>query len=133
MGGVTLTTVGRVVLALVFGAAAAGKLVDRRGATAAAQALGVPQAIARPVARLLPVSELAVATAMLWGPTVVVGAAVGLFLLALFTFLVVLSLRRGRRPSCHCFGRVTDAPIGPGTVVRNLVLMAVAVAVVLGA
>jgi len=79
------------------------------------------------------VSELAVATAMLWGPTVVVGAAVGLFLLALFTFLVVLSLRRGLRPSCHCFGRVTDAPIGPGTVVRNLVLMAVAVAVVLGA
>jgi hypothetical protein len=54
--------------------------------------------------------------------------------LALFTCLVVLNLRRGRRPPCHCFGRVGEpAPIGPGTVVRNVGLMALAVAVLLTA
>jgi hypothetical protein len=46
----------------------------------------------------------------------------------------VLNLRRGRRPPCHCFGRVGEpAPIGAGTVARNLVLMTLAVAVLLTA
>ena len=92
--------------------------------TAAAEAFGVPPAMAGPVAALLPVAELAVAASLLWRPAAVVGAAAGLFLLVLFTCLVVLNLRQGRRPPCHCFGRVDDAPIGAGTVVRNVVLMA---------
>jgi hypothetical protein len=81
------------------------------------------------------VVELAVAAAVVaaWGPSAVVGAAAGLFLLALMTGLVVLNLRRGRRPPCHCFGRVDDAPIGAGTVVRNVVFMALAVVVLLRA
>jgi hypothetical protein len=126
-------TVGRLALALVFGAAAAGKLADRRGVATAAEALGVPPGLAGPVARLLPVAELAVAGAMAWRPTVAAGAAAGLFLLVLFTVLVVLNLRRGRRPPCHCFGRVGDAPIGAGTVARNLILMALSTAVLLTA
>ena len=128
-----VTTVARVALALVFGAAAVGKLVDRRGTVAAAEDLGVPAGMAGPVAGLLPVAELAVAVALAgaWGPSAVVGAAAGLFLLALMTCLVVLNLRQGRRPPCHCFGRVDDAPIGTGTVVRNLALMALAVVVLL--
>jgi len=129
----TLTTIGRLALAAVFGVAAVGKLLDRRGVATAAEGLGVPPGMAGPVAGLLPVAELAVAGAVLWRPTVVAGAAAGLFLLALFTCLVVLNLRRGRRPPCHCFGKVGDAPIGSGTVVRNLVLMALATAVLLSA
>ncbi len=131
----TLTTVARLALALVFAAAAVGKLADRRGTVAAAEGLGVPPAVAGPVAGLLPVAELAVAAALAvaWGPSAVVGAAVGLFLLVLMTGLVVLTLRHGRRPPCHCFGRVDDAPIGAGTVVRNVAFMALAVVVLLRA
>ena len=129
----TLTVLGRLALAGVFAAAAVGKLADRRGGITAAEGLGVPPAMAHGVAAILPVAELAVAAALLWVPTAGLGAAAGLFLLALFTCLVVLNLRRGRRPPCRCFGRVGDAPIGAGTVVRNLVLMAVAVAVLLTA
>ena len=125
--------VGRLALALVFAVAAVGKLADRPGVVTAATGLGVPAGMARPVAVLLPSAELAVAAALLWTPSAVAGAAAGLFLLALLTCLVALNLRRGRRPSCHCFGRLDDAPIGAGTVVRNLVLMAVAVAVLLTA
>lgn len=134
-GGEVVTTLARVALALVFAAAAIGKLADRRGAVAAAQGLGVPAGLAAPVAGLLPVAELAVAVAVAgaWGPSAVVGAAAGLFLLVLMTCLVVLTLRQGRRPPCHCFGRVDDAPIGAGTVVRNLAFMALAVVVLLTA
>ena len=128
-----LTTIARLLLALVFVVAAVGKLTDRPGVVTAAEALGVPGSMARPVAALLPVVELGVASALVWGPTAVVGAAAGLFVLALLTGLVVLNLRHGRRPACHCFGRVDDAPIGTSTVARNLILMALAVAVLLTA
>lgn len=89
--------------------------------------------MARPAAALLPVIELGIASALVWGPTASVGAAAGLFLLTLLTGLVVLNLGHGRRPPCHCFGRVDDSPIGAPTVVRNLGLMALAVAVLLTA
>ncbi len=130
-----VSTVARVALALVFAAAAVGKLVDRRGTVVAAEGLGLPSGAAGPVAGILPVVELAVAVALAgaWGPSAVVGAAAGLFLLVLLTCLVVLNLRQGRRPPCHCFGRVDDAPIGAGTVVRNLAFMALAVVVLLTA
>ncbi len=128
-----LTTGGRVVLVLVFVVAAVGKLADRPGVVAAAEALGVPRSMAPPVAALLPVVELGVASCLVWGPTAVIGAAAGLFLLAFLTGLVVLNLRHGRRPACHCFGRVDDAPIGAATVARNLILMGLAVAVLLTA
>ena len=131
MDAETVTTAGRVALGLVFGAAGVTKLADRKGVATAAEQLGVPPGMVRPVARLLPVAELAVTAAMLWRPAVVPGAAGGLFLLVLFTCLVVLNLRRGRRPPCHCFGRVGASPIGARTVVRNVLLMAVAVAVLL--
>ncbi len=133
MDGSALTAVGRSALALVFVAAAVGKLADRQGVAAAAVGLGVPPGLARPVATALPVAELAVAAALAWTPTVVAGAAAALFLLALLTCLVVLNLRRGRRPRCHCFGRVGDAPIGAGTVVRNVALIGLTVAVLLSA
>ncbi len=120
-------------LAVVFAAAAVGKLADRRGAVAAAEGLGVPAAGAGPVTVGLATAELAVAAALVWPPTAAVGAAAGLFILALLTCLVVLNLRRGRRPPCHCFGRVNAAPIGAATVVRNVVFMALAVGVLLTA
>jgi len=53
-------------------------------------------------------------------------ALAGLVLLA-FTGLLVLNLARGRRPPCACFGASSRRPIGPGSVVRNLVLLALAV------
>jgi len=129
---VTPTRVGWL-LAAIFVVAAVSKLADRRGVAEAAGGLGVPPAMVGPVAVLLPVVELAVAAMLPWSATAVAGAAAALFLLVLFTCLVVLNLSRGTRPACHCFGQVGDAPIGVGTVVRNLVLMAMAVVVLVTA
>lgn len=47
-------------------------------------------------------------------------------LLTVFTAAIGVLLLRGERAPCHCFG-VRDAPLGPVHVVRNLVLLAVAV------
>lgn len=44
-----------------------------------------------------------------------------------FTVLLVANLVRGRRPPCSCFGAWSTRPIGWGSVVRNLVFVALAV------
>jgi hypothetical protein len=44
-----------------------------------------------------------------------------------FTVLIGVRLAQGRRPPCACFGRMSTRPIGPGTLVRNIVLLALAV------
>jgi hypothetical protein len=52
-----------------------------------------------------------------------VGAAA---LLLVFTVAIGLMLRREERMPCHCFG-AGDVPLGPAHVVRNVVLLALAV------
>src|SRR5215213_5019699 len=103
----------RLVLAAVFALAGLTKLADHQGARQAMRDFGVPAALATAVA-LLP-------TASAWW-----GAAGALALLALFIVGIGVSLARGRRPDCHCFGQIAAGPIGWGTLVRNAVLAAVA-------
>ena len=129
-----MIVLGRAALALVFVGRRRGKLADRPGSPPQPWDSGCRRGWPGRSPCILPIVELTVAGALLWRPTVAPGAAAGLFLLVLFTCLIVLSLRQGRRPACHCFGRVGDpAPIGTGTLVRNIVLMALAVFVLLTA
>jgi hypothetical protein len=81
---------------------------------------------------LLPWVELALGACLVVGlghPWAPLGAAA---LLAVFTGAVVRALAGGRRPPCACFGALSARPIGARTVVRNLVLIALAL-VALGA
>lgn len=120
----------RLLLAAVFALAAAGKLLDREAARQAVRDFGGPARGASSIALALIGAELAVATGLIvraaawWAAT---GAAL---LLALLSLLVARSLHRGERPHCHCFGRLRSAKIGRGTLARNLLLCALAVAVV---
>lgn len=61
-----------------------------------------------------------------------VAALVAAALLAAFTGLIVVRLAQGRRPPCACFGAWSAKPLGPGHVVRNAVLFALAVVAALG-
>ena len=56
-----------------------------------------------------------------------VTAVLAAVLLTAFTALLVRLLLDGRRPPCDCFGSLSRRPIGWGSVVRNLVLLALAV------
>src|SRR5213078_2242028 len=79
-----------------------------------------------PLGLLLPLAELAVAIALLLPATAWWGALGALALLLLFVGGIGYNLARGRHPECHCFGQLHSAPAGWPTLIRNLVLTAVA-------
>jgi thiol-disulfide isomerase/thioredoxin len=112
----------RMILAVVFGIAGIAKLADPAGARESITGFGVPKFLATPLAWLLPLAELICAAALIplasawWAATGV------LILLLSFIAGIGISLIRGRKPDCHCFGQLHSAPISWKTLVRNGVL-----------
>jgi hypothetical protein len=49
-----------------------------------------------------------------------------LALLLIFVAGIGYNLAHGRTPDCHCFGQLHSAPAGWSTLIRNLVLAAIA-------
>src|SRR2546421_853460 len=120
----------RFLLAVVFVVAGLAKLADRAGSRQALYDFGLPAALAGPFGLLLPLAELAVAVALLLSASAWWGALGALALLLLFVAGIGYNLAHGRRPDCHCFGQLYSAPAGWSTLIRNLVLAAVAALVV---
>src|SRR5689334_16236045 len=116
MGSILL--LARVILAAVFGVAGVAKLFDRAGARKSLQDFGVPGALARPFALLLPVAELCCAGALLFDGSAGWGADGVAVLLILFIAGIGISLARGRKPNSHCFGQLSSEPVGAWTLVR---------------
>ncbi len=121
-----------VALAVVFAVSGAAKLLDRAGTREAVAGFGVPQTLVTPVAAGLAPAELVTAVLLLVPATRPAGLVLAAAMLLGFTAAVVNALRAGRRPDCHCFGRIGGADVSGRTVVRNLVLLAVAVVGVVG-
>ena len=119
-----METIASVVLGLAMLAAGAAKLASRTW-PADARGLGAP-AWTIP---LVPWVELSLGALLVVGvvrPLVAIATAV---LLAAFTALLSARLARGERPPCACFGRLSTRPISWWSVARNLVLIALAVAI----
>jgi methylamine dehydrogenase accessory protein MauD len=116
----------RLLLASVFAVAGIAKLVDREGSRQAVVDFGIPARLAAPLGIVLPLTELAVALALIPAATAFWGAVGALALLLLFVAGIGANLARGRRPDCHCFGQLHSAPAGWATLARNGVLAAVA-------
>lgn len=121
-----LLVAARLLLAAVFLVSGLGKLLDRKGTRRAVIDFGTPVRLASPVALVLPVSELAVAAALLPEASARWGVLGAISLLAVFSVGIAINIAKGRRPDCHCFGQFHSAPIGWGTLVRNGLLAAVA-------
>jgi hypothetical protein len=111
--------VARVLLAGMFAIAAMAKLADRGGVRRAVIAFGVPSAAAGLLGWALVGAEFCTALLLLIAPAARVGGVAALVLLVAFSATVVLNLARGRRPHCHCFGRLSSGPLGWSTVARN--------------
>jgi thiol-disulfide isomerase/thioredoxin len=107
----------RLLLAGMFALAALAKLADRDGARRAVTAFGVPRPAAAAVASAVIVAESGIAGLLLAAPWV--GAVAALIALAAFSAVVLDNLARGRRPDCHCFGRLSAGPLGWSTLARN--------------
>ena len=118
--------IARLLLALVFVVAGLTKLADRAGSRQALIDFGVPAPLATPGGILLPLTELAVAVALIPLASAWWGAIGALALVLLFIAGISYNLARGRTPDCHCFGQLYSKPIGWPTLLRNLVLAAMA-------
>src|SRR5580704_13293994 len=114
--------IARVGLAVVFVVAGIAKLADRPGTRQALADFDVPARFVDPFVLLLPLTELAAGTALVFPTTARWGAAGSLLLLVLFVVGLTRVLRRGEAPDCHCFGQLHSKPVSRMTVARNLIL-----------
>lgn len=117
----------RLILAVVFGVAGIAKFFDRKGTKEAALNFGAPASAISTISIVLPLLELTVAFALLFGVTAVWGAAGALLLLLLFIAVISRRLMQGQGGNCHCFGQLYSRPLGPSTLIRNVVIALVAV------
>jgi hypothetical protein len=117
---------GAVLLAVVFATASLSKLRDFPGFLRSVPALAPvrPRWVA-PLAVGVVAAELAVSVLVLVPGTATYGFVLAGALLLAFAGAIGVALRRGQRSSCRCFG-VSSAPLHPGHVARNLMLVGLA-------
>lgn len=118
--------IAQILLGAVLLASGALKLAHRSWPDQA-RAFGIP----RVVAVALPWVEIAIGAALAAGVAARWAGGAAVVLIVLSTVAVAAQLVRGRRPPCGCFGELSRRPAGADTIVRNAVLLAVAVAAVL--
>lgn len=119
----TVGIVAGIVVGLALAVAGVLKLLDGPGWIRQAADMGV----GRPVSSVVPFVEIGLGVLVashLLAPWPAIGAVV---LMTAMTILIVTRLLDGSRPPCACFGTRSKRPLGAFHVVRNLVLLAVAV------
>lgn len=110
----------------VFFLSGISKLLDQTQTEHTLREFGLPATLAKPARLLLPMTELAAGAALLIPGLARWGAWGILLLLILFTAVLAVSLARGIRPACPCFGQLSKAPISWRTLLRNVVLIGMA-------
>jgi uncharacterized membrane protein YphA (DoxX/SURF4 family) len=116
----------RVMLAVVLGFAAASKLRGRRAFrdfVESLSALGVPARA--PLAHAVVAAEISAIVLLVLVPSA--GFPLAMALVVGFTVVVARAIRSGVRVACRCFG-ASQTALGPAHLVRNLLLLLVAVA-----
>ena len=112
-----------VALAAIFAIAAVAKLRNLAATERNFIGLGLPRASF--FARFVPLVELSIVALLLIVPPA--GAIAALISLAFFTTFLIGRLRAGVHAPCACFGASKAQPFSARDVVRNLLLMAVAI------
>ena len=111
----------RLFLAVIFGLAGIGKLLDLEGSEKAVKDFGVPNGLAKSAAIALPVTELFIAVLLLPTATSWFGAIGGFLLLLVFIGGMLWQLSQGNAPDCHCFGQIHSEPVSLKSLIRNAV------------
>ncbi len=128
-----LLLIGRLIIGAVIVYAAYAKL---RGPwlqfAVSLNAYGIlPESALEPVARTLPWGELALGIAILSGVWLRWFGTIASLMLGFFFILMVRSYAAGLKIDCGCFG--PGEALGPKTLLRDGVLLALALAVTIGA
>jgi hypothetical protein len=82
----------------------------------------LPGGLVRPLARLLPVIELAIGSALLLGAFGPLPALSACGLILGISVATGIALARGERPECGCFGRISHQLISAKILLRNIAL-----------
>ncbi len=106
----------------VFVASGALKRKDP-GWPQAARALGTPKWLVRP----MPILEVLLGVVIISGVTSRAGLVAGCVVLVVFSVVLIRAIRMPEPPVCACFGRWSAKPIGPGSILRNGVLLSVGI------
>jgi hypothetical protein len=118
-------------LAVVLGAAGLTKLSAPQRLARFIQLLGFARTPARLAARWLPIVEMGLAFALFPERTRPAANVCIFALMMCFTVVVMAAFASGGAPlkrvlGCGCFGRSSSGPVGPGVILRNFVLTALA-------
>ena len=116
-------TISSVIVGVVICVAGASKIASGQRWPIDAVALGTPDVLV-PV---VPWFEIILGALLVAHIAPVITGIIAFVLLTVFTFLIVRQLRLGHRPVCACFGAWSSRPLGPEHVVRNVILMALAI------
>lgn len=119
---VTILVLARLCLVATFAVAGISKINNPIRTRRSLGQFGVPTRFTGLTGVVLPLCEISVAVGLALRGTVHVAAAAALGLLCAFTTAVGVSLWKGRRPECACFGGIRSSPISGWTIGRNLLL-----------
>lgn len=111
------------VVGVAFLAAGASKVAAGRQWPVTAREMGAP-GVTIP---FVPWIEIAVGAALVARLSVPFPAIAALVLLVAFTGLIVIRLSAGERPRCACFGAWSAEPVGRIHVIRNAILIGLAI------
>lgn len=123
----------RYLIALVLFAAGAAKLTDYSGFVAVLHSYRFfPPYVIRPVAVLVIATEILLAFWLIWGRSPLRAAQASIALHSTYTCWAVYMLMRGKPIlNCGCFGSLLARPLSWMTVVEDLVLVSLSVALYL--
>lgn len=126
-----LVLFARLCIGGVFLASGIAKLADRPGTAASmARYPFLPSGSGKMLGFILPLLELAVGVMLLLGLYTIYAALAAICLFALFSVLILYDLATGSNQSCHCFGKLSDEKLTPLALVRNLLLILLALIIV---
>ncbi len=118
-----LGAIAAVGLGAAFVVAGATKLALGAAWPAQARAMGAPM----PIATVVPGVELVVGAALIARIAMPLPALAAIVLLVAFSILIARQLVDGRHPPCACFGAWSNRPLSGAHLVRNALLIAVAI------
>ena len=118
--------IARILLATVFAVAAVAKFRDPAGTRAALAGFRLPPRLRHPISLALPAVELALAVMLVPSATAQIAAVGASVLLAGFTIGLASVVARGDEVECNCLGSISRRPVGGLTIIRNVVLLALA-------
>lgn len=121
-----LVFIARLLLATAFIVSGLAKLTDPKGTRQSLIDFQLATGLAATLSFALPFTEFVIAIALVPTSSSMWGALAALTFLFVVTSAVGVTLARGRRPACHCFGQLDSTPIGWKTLLRNAAFAGIA-------